>query len=201
MNLTATEWISIAAILATVFVGIISWIVSAALTRRTIDRRVLGYRMEMSSLMTTSLKSAGLRIEYKGEELPEPILLAVEVFNLGNVAIENPPISIATAKDATYIIPVQVEDTPPGYEDLWEIERVDADECKIRLAHINPRQTVRATFLMDEVPAEMPHFRCPLPNLIIKKVEPAELAKLSSGIAEAALSSIWGGPIIALASK
>lgn len=186
MNLSSAEWIAIAGVVATVVVGIVSWIVSAAQTRKTIDRKVLGYNMEATPLMTTTLKSGGLKVEYEGEELPDPVLLTVEIFNLGNVAIENPPISIATSKDATYIIPVQVEDAPPGYEDLWKIERVDADICEIRLAHINPGQTAKATFLMDETPTEMPHFRCPLPNLTVKKVEPAEFAKISIGIAEAA---------------
>lgn len=190
MNLSTAEWISVAGVFATIFVGIFSWMVSAALTRRTIDRRIIGYKMEATPLMTTSLKSSGLKIEYKGEELPYPMLLTVEVFNLGNIAIENPPISIVTSKGATYIIPVQVEDPPPGYEDLWEIERADADECKIRLNHINPGQVAKATFLMDEIPMEMPHFRCPLPNLIVKKVEPVEFAKLSIGIAEATLPGL-----------
>ena len=186
MSLSTAEWISVAAVLASVFIGVISWFVSAALTRRSIDNKVLGYRMEVSPLMTTSLKSGGLKIEYRGEELPEPLLLTVEVFNLGNVSIENPPISIVTSGDATYIIPVQVEDPPPGYEDLWEIERSDAGQCKIHLAHINPGQIVKATFLMDEIPIEMPHFRCPLPNLIVKRVDPVDFAKLSIEIVGAA---------------
>lgn len=185
MGLKAPDWIAISGVAATIIVGLISWIVSAALTRRTLDRKILGYRMEASPLMTTSLKSAGLKIEYKGEELPHPVLLTLEIFNLGNVAIINPPISIATVRGATYIIPVQVEDPPAGYEDLWDIRRSDADECEVSVAHINPGQVLKATFLMDEVPREMPCFRCALPDLVVKEVKPSELAKVSLEIAEA----------------
>ncbi|WP_170547137.1 hypothetical protein [Ruegeria arenilitoris] len=188
MEFSTSDWIAMAAIAATVIVGVVSWFVSAALTRKSIEKRVLGYRMDSTPLMTTSLQTAGLKIEFDGEELPEPMLLTVEIFNLGNVALENPPISIATSKDATYIIPVQIEDIEPGYEDLWEIERTDADECEIRLAHINPGQVVKATILMDEVPAEMPHFRCPLPNVVVKEVNPVDMTKVSVGLANVSVS-------------
>lgn len=188
MEFSTSDWIAMAAIAATVIVGVVSWFVSAALTRKSIKKRVLGYRMDSTPLMTTSLQTAGLKIEFDGEELPEPMLLTVEIFNLGNVALENPPISIATSKDATYIIPVQIEDIEPGYEDLWEIERTDADECAIRLAHINPGQVVKATILMDEVPAEMPHFRCPLPNVVVKEVNPVDMTKVSVGLANVSVS-------------
>ncbi|MCT4556536.1 MAG: hypothetical protein N4A61_00605 [Pelagimonas sp.] len=188
MEFSTSDWIAVAAIAATVIVGVVSWFVSAALTRKSIEKRVLGYRMDSTPLMTTSLQTAGLKIEFDGEELPEPMLLTVEIFNLGNVALEHPPISIATSKDATYIIPVQIEDIEPGYEDLWEIERTDADECAIRLAHINPGQVVKATILMDEVPTEMPHFRCPLPNVVVKEVNPVDMTKVSVGLANVSLS-------------
>ena len=201
MNLTASEWIAVAGILATVLVGVASWVVSASLTRKSISRRILGYKMDVSPLMTTSLKSSGLKIEYKGEELQEPLLLTVEIFNLGNVALESPPISIATARGATYIIPVQVEDPPPGYKYLWEVERVDAEQCEIRLAHINPGQIVKATFLMDEVPIEMLHFRCAMPNLTVKRIEENELSKLSMELSAAALATFPGGKIIGSALK
>ena len=102
--------------------------------------------------------------------------------------MENPPISIATSKDATYIIPVQIAAFEPGYEALWEIERTDADECAIRLAHINPGQVVKATILMDEVPTEMPHFRCTLPNVVVKEVNPVDMTKVSVGLANVSLS-------------
>lgn len=196
MTLSAADWIAIAGVCATVLIGVVSWIVSASLTRRTIDSRILGYRMEASPLMTTSLKSGGLKIEYKGEELPNPLLLTVEIFNLGNVAIENPPVSIANVKDATYIIPVQVDDPPPGYAELWGLERVDGEECKIVLDHINPGQTLRATFLLDEMPKEMPRFICPQPNLVLRELKQSDFAKISTEVAKAALPMFPGGRLI-----
>jgi hypothetical protein len=140
--------------------------------------------------MTTTLKSAGLKIEYKGEELPQPVLLTLEIFNLGNVAIIKPPISIATVRGATYIIPVQIEDPPAGYEDLWDIRRSDADECEVIVDHINPGQVLKATFLMDEIPKQMPCFRCAQPDLLVKELRPSELAKVSLDIAEATFPMI-----------
>jgi hypothetical protein len=76
------------------------------------------------------------------------------------------------------MVPVQIEDVPPGYEHLWEIVRTDADECAIKLAHINPGQIVNATILMDEVPIAMPDFRCPMANVLIKEIKPVEMATI-----------------------
>lgn len=140
--------------------------------------------------------SAALTIEFNGEQLVEPTLLSVDIVNLGNRAIENPPI-IIEAVGATYVIPIYIEDVPPGYEDLWTLERTDAEQCAIRLEHINPDQVVKARFFLDEVPSQIPVFKCAMKDVSVTamssvKVGPIaeKLLEIVSPVAYSALKSL-----------
>lgn len=73
------------------------------------------------------------------------MLLSVDIVNLGNRAVERPPI-IIEALGATYVIPIYIAEAPLGYDELWKLERIDADKCAIHLDHINPGQVVKARF-------------------------------------------------------
>jgi hypothetical protein len=115
-----------------------------------------------------------LKITFKDELLTEPVLLTVDIANTGNTEILCPPIEIE-AMDSTYVIPGYFESVPNGYEDLWELERTDADSCAIKLDHINPGQIVKARFLLDEMPKKKPILKCPLPGLEIRKLENVEV--------------------------
>jgi hypothetical protein len=110
-------------------------------------------------------------LHYRGELLPDPVLLAMEIKNPSSKAVENPPLEIR-ARGATYVIPGWFEDVPDGYESLWDIERVDAEACAIHVKHINPGQTLRAFFLLDEYPSEQPVLVCPMADLRLNCLTP-----------------------------
>jgi hypothetical protein len=170
--LNLSEYLGLGSIIATVLVGIISWILSAYLTKKTLKRKKINYEIKMFPIISKDFfsKSSDLKIYFKDELLPEPTLLAVDIINSGNVAIENPPIEIE-ALGATYIIPGYIEDIPPGYEKIWELERTDAESCAIHLEHINPGQVVKARFFLDELPKFPPVFKSPMKDLEIREVD------------------------------
>ena len=178
------DFLAIGGIVATLIVGIISWFVSAYLTKKSQQKKILTYEMKKYHIISTDFlkKSNDIKVYYKDDILPEPTLLAVDIINSGNIAINNPPIEI-DAVGATCIIPGYIEDIEPGYEDLWSLERTNAESCAIKLAHINPAQVVKARFFLDEFPTEMPIFKCPMENLKIRKVD-TELKRVL-------LESVW----------
>jgi len=166
VSMTEDQYIAIAGVVGT-FLGVSATLVVAKIAQ---SKKGLSYRLRMETLLPKKLSDPhdNLVIQYKGEELPEPVLLTVDITNTGNVPIENPPIQVV-AKGATYVVPGYFENPPPGYADLWSITRTDAEACAIGLAHINPGQTARARLLMDELPDELPEFECPMVGLKVKK--------------------------------
>jgi hypothetical protein len=170
--MTRDQYIALAGVAATILGIVVTWIVA----KRAQSRKELSYRLRMDSLLPRKISDPHhkLVIQYKGEELPEPILLSVDITNTGNVPIENPPIEIS-ATGATYVIPGYFESCPPGYEDLRSVGRTDAESCAICLTHINPGQTARARLLMDGLPGDLPVFKCPMAGLEIKKQAKVEM--------------------------
>jgi hypothetical protein len=186
MTLTTSDWIGISGAAATIVAALIAWFVSAWSTRKSLTTQTLGYRMNLSPLLAMDRVPGGkasLKIEFNGEQLVEPMLLSVDIINLGNRAIEQPPI-VVEAVGATYVIPIYIEDTPPGYEDLWELKRTDAEQCAIHLEHINPGQVVKARFFLDEVPKQMPVFKCPMKDVKVTEVKSLEVGPLASALLE-----------------
>ncbi|PIC80556.1 hypothetical protein CSV75_01830 [Sporosarcina sp. P18a] len=165
------EYLGIGSILATIIVGVISWWVSSYVTKKSLKRQKLNYEIKLYPIISKGFlnKSDDLQIHYQEELLPDPTLLAVDIINSGNVAIENPPIEIK-ALGATYIIPGYIEEIPAGYEELWELTRTDAEACAVKLAHINPGQIVKARFFLNELPSNPPVFQCPMKDLELQEV-------------------------------
>ena len=153
--MTKDQWIAVAGVTTTLIGVIVTWIIA----KRTQSKRELSYRLSMDSLMPKKLSDPNEKLEimYKGELLVEPVLLCVDITNTGNAPVENPPIEVE-AVGTTYVIPGYFEGCPAGYEALWQIERMDAESCRIRLAHINPGQTAKVRLLMDELPSKPPIF-------------------------------------------
>jgi hypothetical protein len=166
---------------ATLLGVVVTWLVA----KKAQTKKQLSYRLSLDSLMPKKLADPHepLQITYKGELLVEPVLLSVDITNTGNAPVENPPIEIE-AVGATYVIPGYFESCPPGYEDLWAIERTDAESCAIRLAHINPGQTVRARLLLDEYPDEPPVFKCPMAGLEVKELSSVKISSITQALLE-----------------
>lgn len=171
--MTKDQWITVSGVVATLLGIFVTWIIA----KRTQAKMQLSYRLSMDSLMPKKLADPDetLEIKYKGELLVEPVLLSVDITNTGNVPINNPPIEIE-AVGATYVIPGYFEGCPPGYDDLWRIERTDAESCAIKLAHLNKGQTARVRLLMDEFPEKPPIFKCPMSGLEVKEQSRVEVS-------------------------
>jgi hypothetical protein len=176
-NFTTTDEIAIVGIITTTIIGVVSWFVSAFNEKRKAERKELHYRIKMTPLMDKKkFKDVeNLMIQYKEDIIDELVLLEVDIYNAGNTCIENPPIRIES-KETTYVIPAYIDDVPDGYDDLWELERIDGEACNIKVNHINPGQTLKARFLLDEMPKKLPVFICPMPNV---KVIPEKELKMS----------------------
>jgi len=186
MTLTTSDWIGISGVAATIAAALVAWFVSAWSTKKSLASQTLGYRMNLSPLLAMERVPGGksaLKIEFNGEQLVEPMLLSVDIINLGNRAIERPPILIE-AVGATYVIPIYIEDAPPGYDDLWTLERTDAEQCAVHLEHINPGQVVKARFFLDEVPKRMPIFKCPMKDVKVSEVKSLEVGPLAATLLE-----------------
>ena len=186
IQLSNSDVITLAGVIATVVVGVVSWFVSAHLAKKSIRIEELSYRMKVTPLLNNKLfkEADKLKIEYKGEQIDRLVFFEVDIVNSGNVAIKNPPIVISSL-DATYIIPAYLEDVPAGYDDLWEIVREDGETCRISVDHINPGQTVKARFLMDKIPPGEPTFACAVPDLRVKRIADIEISPIATGLLEA----------------
>jgi hypothetical protein len=166
-NLLGTsDYIAIAGVLATALGAMATWLVM----KRQFASKRLAYSFEVEPIVRNSDPdlSRDLKIFFKGEELPEPALLDIRITNTGYIAIEKAEVVVALP-GVTYLIPGYFVDIPDGYSRLWDIERTDAEECTIKLEHINPKQVARVRLLMDELPKGEPRISCAMPNVECKR--------------------------------
>jgi hypothetical protein len=170
--MSTDQYIALGGAVSTLLGVVITWLVA----RKSQPSKELSYRVRMDPLISSKIvdPDRNLVIHYGGELLPHPVLLSIDITNTGNVPVESPPVEVE-APGTTYVIPGYFEDLPPGYEDLWSIERTDAESCAIKLAHINPGQTARARLLMDELPGTVPIFKCPMAGLSLREGTPVEV--------------------------
>jgi len=176
---------------ATILIGVLSWFISAAFARKTMQQKELQYRIRITPLVNKKLfkEADKLEIKYKEDIIDELVFLEVDIINSGNVAIEKPPIKIES-RDATYIIPAYLEDVPDGYDWHWEIKREDGETCLINADHINPGQIIKARFLMDKMPPEEPMFICPMPDLKLKRASDVEVSAFTTKVLEVMYPSL-----------
>ena len=145
------------------------------MTLKGMKQKKLSYNIQLFPILAnhitnkSKLNIADLEIKYKDKLLQNPCLLAVEIANIGNEAIEKPPIRICNGS-GVQIIPGYFEDIPNGYLNLWGIRKTDQTSCEIDLAHINPKQVVKVRFFLDDMPKEKIKFECPIPNVQIQEV-------------------------------
>lgn len=168
----SAEYIAIAGVLASIASVLVTWLVM----KRQFASKRLSYSYSIEPILSKSEPDLArdLKIYYKGDEVPEPTLLSLEIVNTGLTAIENAEIVIQLP-GATYLIPGYFVDVPAGYQMLWDIDRTDAEECTLRLKHINPKQVASVRLLMDEMPNGEPRVSCPMPNVECTKANPATL--------------------------
>jgi len=161
-------------ILVTVIVGIITCLVTWFVTIRTIKQLKLSYSMKTYPILSNAInihnpsQADGFKILYRNKLLENPWLLAIDIENIGNKAIENPPIKICTSEDIQ-IIPGYFEGIPDGYDEVWDIESETQNGCKISLQHINPGQTAHVRFYINKQPQKEFKFECPMADLNLQK--------------------------------
>jgi hypothetical protein len=170
-----------ASVLASALGAFATWLVM----RRQFASKKLSYSFTIEPILRSNEPDLArdLKVYYRGEELPDPTVLTVEIANVGLTAIENAEI-IIQLPGATYLMPGYFVDVPAGYLMLWNIERTDAEECTIRLQHINPKQVARVRLLMDEMPNGEPRISCPMPNVECSKASLAKLGILAEFVVQ-----------------
>lgn len=191
IQLTQSDIIGIVGAIATLVVGVISWFLSAYIAKKQMRNEELSYRMRITPLLNSNLfkDEDKLEISYKGDIIDRLVFFELDIVNSGNVAIKQPPIRV-TSLDATYIVPAYLEDVPPGYDSLWELKREDGETCLIVADHINPGQTIKARFLMDNMPPGEPEFSCAVPDLRIKRIADIRVSPVATTILEAFYPSL-----------
>lgn len=186
ITLSNSDWIGILGALATIIAALIAWFASAWTTRRSMATQVIGYRMSLSPILDNNVPGSPgrLTILFEDTKLANPMVLSVTVVNLGNQSIERPPIAVR-AEGSNHVIPVGIEDIPPGYDRLWSLRRIEPELCAIELDHLNPGQVVKAQFFLDSVPTKVPSFQCPMKDVQIKRIDNLKLDPLASALLDA----------------
>lgn len=173
-NIPQENLIGIGGIIATIVVGILTCLVTWKLTMKTIKQLKLAYSVQLFPILSNSftknkeLNLTDLQIKYKNKSLQNPCLLTLDIINVGNIAISTPPIKIKSNENIE-IIPGYFEDVPHGYEELWTIQKNNSNSCSLVLEHINPKQTVKVRFFLDNFPTEKLIFECPIENIQLQE--------------------------------
>ncbi|WP_166486346.1 hypothetical protein [Cereibacter sphaeroides] len=190
-NLGYAEYIALAGVATTLLGILVTWL----LAKRQFETKKLTYSYDIEKLVRNDDPdlSQDLKVFYRGEELPEPTLMTLEITNIGHTAIESAAV-IVQLPGATYLIPGHFVDVPAGYQSLWNIERTDAEECTITFKHINPRQTAKVRLLMDEMPGGEPRIACPMPNVEFSKASFATMGVAAEFIVSVVAPQILGIP-------
>lgn len=167
--------IGIGGIIATILAGVVTCLVTWKLTMKSMKQLKISYNIQIFPILSnsvtknTELNLEDLKIQYKDKVLSNPCLLTLEIVNIGNEAINDPPIKIRTEENIE-INPGYFEDVPSGYEELWSFSKTDPNSCNIQLKHINPKQIVKTRFFLDNLPQKKIVFECPMQNVQTQEV-------------------------------
>lgn len=183
--------LSLANILIAVLLAILTWIVSWIIFKAQASKKQLSYHMRMTPVITHDFSGGRgvLEVKYNGEIIDKLVLFEIDIKNTGNSAVENAGIRLSN-QGGVYLIPGYFEDVPPGYDDLWEIEREDGEDSLIRLQHINPGQVAKVRFVMDNLPRTFPTISCPMAGLELKKVRLEEFKPIIRVLSEMVIRKV-----------
>ena len=174
-NIRQDNLIGIGGIIATIVVGIITCLVTWKVTMKSIKQLRLAYSFQLFPILSNSfaknkdLSLTDLQIKYKDKLLQNPCLLTLDIINTGNIALHNPPIKIRSNENIE-IIPGYFEDVPNGYESIWTFQKNASNSCTLLLSHVNPKQTVKIRFFLDNFPTKNLIFECPMENVQIQEI-------------------------------
>ena len=176
ITLTTDNMLSVAAILIAIIIGIISCVVTWKAALRSVSRTKLTYYKRVIKILSNSIHEqytglGDLKITYGNKPLDNPSLLLLEIENTGNASISHPPISIKAKKNTQVcIFSGFIQNTPEGYEDIWKIQPQSTDCYNIAIGHMNPKQLLKAVFLLDHCSSEDEiSFICPMQDVTITR--------------------------------
>ena len=81
IHLSQTDIIGLSGAVATIVVAVITWLLSAAHTRKTMKRKELQYRMKITPLLNQKLfkEADKLEITYKDDTIEELVFLEIDI--------------------------------------------------------------------------------------------------------------------------
>lgn len=85
-------------------IGIISWVLSSYLTKKSLTKKKINYEIKLFPIISNNFvtRTSDSQIYFHDKLLTEPTLLAVDIINSGNAAIECPPIEIEAVGEINY---------------------------------------------------------------------------------------------------
>lgn len=161
--------IGIGGILATIAGSMLSCAMTWIVTKKTMEKRKLNYSISIYPILNLSNYTHELKVFYKDEELRNPCLIRIDIKNVGNKSIENPPVEIFCEK--SLLIPAYMEDVPCGYEEKWKSESVSKSRVKLNIDYINPKQVLSLRLYADLMKQDNPQIICPAKDLEFVNVE------------------------------
>lgn len=177
--------IGIGGILATIVGSILSCVVTWIVAKKTIEKRKLNYSISIYPILNLSDCTHELKVIYKGEELRNPCLIRIDIKNVGNKSVENPPVEIFCEK--SLLIPAYMEEVPCGYEEKWRAESVSKSRVKLNIDYINPKQVLRLRLYADLMNQDNPQIICPAQELEFVNVEEELINKAIDKLSRQAL--------------
>lgn len=155
--------------------GLVIGILGLWLTMRGISDKKISVSQKVYPLfinnpvVNNSKCLSNLEIKNDGIVLDYPCLLTVDLVNSGNQGLENPLVKISNS-EGIRMISGSIEDIPTGYEENWSIAQESPYSFVLKLDHINPKQTVKAHFLLEREPKEEISVNCSMLNLKIHRL-------------------------------
>ena len=117
-----------------------------------------------STYQKHSPHSPTLEIRYDNQLLSDPHLLELDIVYTGKEALIDPCIRVSCIERIA-LHGGMVVNTPQGYENLWTIQKIDSYTYDIKLKHINPKQALKACFIIESAPTTAINVSCTMPNL------------------------------------
>lgn len=178
-----TDLIALAGVVAALLGALTTWLAM----RKQYQAKRLFFNLEIEALLRRQdpKLSQDLEILYRGQPLPSPTLISLDIGNSGYAAVEN-AIVIVQIPGSQHVIPAYFFEVPAGYEDLWKVHALEKDRCEVRMQHLNPKQVARVRLMIGNAPTGDVQVTCPMPNVQLTEVGTERLNKLSEALLDIA---------------
>lgn len=175
-NLERADYIALIGVFATLLGVFVTWLIM----KRQYSSKKLAYSYDVEPILMSKEANFAqdLKVTYKGQELSNPLLISLNIANIGLAAVENVEV-IFKLPNASYPIPGYFVDVPSGYAEQWDIESTDPGVCKIIFTHINPKQVSHIRLLIADNFEGDPEISCPMANVEFKRGNSLNLSMIA----------------------